>query len=165
MGTTTNTSPYEAAVRAAVAEIERLQGELQDQRTGIAKTESRLAELRSAVDGLLHLFSEDERKQWESRLRELVKPATISPESGSEAYREIVGLLLADTNKSWKVEKVQRELSDRGYDVSTKSVYNALNRLAAKGALERIRRGVYRAKEYGFVINTSDYLLEEDVDE
>lgn len=153
-----DTATYEAALEEAVKELLAARARTRELNDDMIAVEQKVKELRSLIDALEKKVPADDVTRILSRLDEELNTVRIDKAAGTGHYSELVDLLYSNRLREWKISEVQQALSNIGYRVDNKSVGTTMARLARRGALIQVARGIYRVPEQGIVLVTADEL-------
>ena len=73
--------------------------------------------------------------------------APINASRVSAAAKHLIEKLKSDVERTWKVEEIQKHLSNSGANVSNRYASNTLRKLYEKGHLVKVKRGLYRVND------------------
>jgi len=133
-------SPYEAALRQAIADEKEARGRIETMRQRMANAEAYAAELAALVKSLLAILPPEKRALY------LDKAAEVLPQKGNRsgtANEAITTLMERLPWREWAANEVQLALDRSGSPVEIGQVYNVLNYLTRTGRLIRTQRGRY----------------------
>lgn len=149
---------YAAALEEAVSELLAARARTRELNADLVSVEQEVKQLRSLMDALEKKVPPDVVTRILSRLDEELNTVRIDKAAGTGHYSELVDLLYSNRLREWKIAEVQQALSNIGYQVDNKSVGTTMARLARRGALIQVARGIYRVPEQGIVLVTADEL-------
>ena len=141
-------SPYEAALEAALSDLERARACECHAQERLSAAEAHVAELTHLVQTLVAVLPQDRKSLYLQRLASIgaVKPITTR---GGEVFDKVIDLFSRRPRKEWTASEVQAALAETGIRPDQKAVYNVLNYLARSGRLKRIGRGHYLVVDVG----------------
>lgn len=148
---------YLQAVETAMEELRQCRKDLKKLRVEEREVERRIRQLIASVLALNELLPPSQQKTLSDIHGE--DSPTISLESASEVYQNVIAALRSDPQKEWRPRELQSRVETSVIGADPKQLYNALQRLTAKGAAVRLRHGLY--KWGGAVIETADEIGEE----
>ena len=73
--------------------------------------------------------------------------APINASRVSAAAKHLIEKLKSDVERTWKVEEIQKHLSNSGANVTNRYASNTLRKLYEKGHLVKVKRGLYRVND------------------
>ena len=149
---------YAAALEEAVSELLAARARTRELNADLVSVEQEVKQLRSLIDALEKKVPADDVTRILGRLDEELNTVRIDKAAGTGHYSELVDLLYSNRLREWKIAEVQQALSNIGYQVDNKSVGTTMARLARRGALIQVARGIYRVPEQGIVLVTADEL-------
>jgi len=75
---------------------------------------------------------------------------------GGEVYTNVVALFRSRRRREWDISEIAEALNKQGKPAHSKALHNAIAYLASTGRLQRVSRGRYLVKEYGFGVEAAD---------
>lgn len=141
-------APYEAALEAALTDLERAQALECDAQNQLAAMGARVAELAHLVQTLVAILPRDRKAFYSQRLASSGAIKTVSSRGG-QVFDKVVDLFNRRPRKEWTASDVQTALADTGKRADSKAIYNVLNYLTKTGRLKRIGRGHYLVVDVG----------------
>jgi hypothetical protein len=150
---------YEAALDAALGELERASEELRQRRNDMGELEARVVALSSLAESLMATLPPDKREYFR-QLAEGRSGQAIRHKVGSPVYENVVQLFKNSGRKVWSAPEVRKALNEDGLSVDAPRLHNVLSYLARKGFIKRISRGRYYINGTGAAFYTSDEIGE-----
>ena len=147
---------YAAALEEAVSELLAARARTRELNADLVSVEKEVKQLRSLIDALEKKVPARDAAPILRRLDAEPNTVRIDKAAGTDQYSDTIDLLYATHGRDWKIIEVQKALSDLGYRTDSKSVGTTMARLARRGGLIQVARGIYRVPEHGIVLVTSD---------
>ena len=144
----------DVALETVLDQLERQQARYARLEEDLKREKERLGEIKALATMLSRDLPDDERTRVDRHLQKFEKPVRIDPDAGKPQYSKILDSIYRRRDKTIRAPDIVRELDSKGVGVDPKYVNNTLLRLAEKGALVKIRRGVYAVRGGGAVFVT-----------
>ena len=150
---------YEAALEAALGELEGASEELRQRRNDMGELEARVAMLSSLAETLMATLPPD-RREYFRQITEVGSSGGTRHKLGTPVYENVVQLFTHSDRKVWSAPEVRKALKREGVSVDSAKLHNVLSYLSRKGTIKRISRGRYYLSGIGAAVYTSDNIGE-----
>jgi hypothetical protein len=140
----------EVAAQATARAADHLWREIVRARHQRNAAESTIEKYAETLELLIEGLPEPDRGSFQKKLADVKRETSPDFQRMGEVSGNVIELFRSAADKRWTVSDVQNKLSEEGKPADTKSVYNTMNYLVKTGLLQRISRGVYCLREFGF---------------
>lgn len=147
--------PYEAALKAALADLEKANSEIQKYRERGSELASRVENLSVIIENLAKLLPPPRRALYLPKIAERLEPTTTSSR-GTPAYDNVIQMFGESSKKEWTAQQVQEALEVKGIKAEASQVHNILAYLRKKGRIRRISRGRYYVSGIGVGVDVDE---------
>lgn len=142
---------YLAAIREATLRLRKLEERQAKLREEASQINKLVMETRAAIEGLYLVCSKEAQASLKQHNTATVEPQEQVEKRKTGGYGTVIDLMKRFPAKEWRASDIKNFLEQQSEEVDEKFVYNALQHFSTQGDIIRIRRGLYKIAETGFV--------------
>lgn len=147
------TTPYEAAIKAALNDLRSISEEQQRAHKRLSELARRTNDIEATIRSLIALLPSEAALKYQDILESgATDKLPVDDNRGGELYNNVVSLVFSKPRQEWNSASIRDEFKKTGVEADTKSILNVLNYLKNTGRLMRISRGRYRVTDSGVMV-------------